>query len=66
MSGDRTPYLTQRLLNRAAWDTFAARGVVRRFVVAGFDEAARRPGRQGVLRIGALGQDRAGEERAAT
>ena len=34
--GDRTPDRTQRLLNRAAWDTFAAMGVVRRFAVAGW------------------------------
>jgi len=33
--GDRTPDRTQRLLNRAAWDTFAAMGVVRRFAVPG-------------------------------
>ena len=42
-SGDRAPDRTQRLLNRAVWDTFAAMGVVRRFAVAGLDEAARRP-----------------------
>jgi hypothetical protein len=35
-AGDRTPDRTQRLLNRAAWDTFAAMGVVRRFAVAGW------------------------------
>ncbi len=40
-AGDRTPGRTQRLLNRAAWDTFAAMGVVRRFAVAGL---VRRPG----------------------
>ena len=40
--GDRTPDKTQRLLNRAVWDTFAAMGVVRRFAVAGLEEAARR------------------------
>src|ERR1017187_4348326 len=45
--GDRTPGRPQRLLNRAAWDTFAAMGVVRRFAVAGLDEAARRPRRRG-------------------
>jgi hypothetical protein len=39
-AGDRTPDKTQRLLSRAAWDTFAAMGVVRRFAVAGLDEAA--------------------------
>jgi hypothetical protein len=41
---------TQRLLNRAAWDTFAAMSQVRRFVAAGLDAAARRnrrPGRNG-------------------
>jgi hypothetical protein len=46
-AGDRTPDRTQRLLNHAAWDTFAAMGVVRRFAVAGLDEAARRSGRRG-------------------
>ena len=63
-AGDRTPDRTQRLLNHAAWDTFAAMGVVRRFAVAGLDEAARRPGRRGALRIGALdesGQEKKGE-----
>jgi len=39
-AGDRTPDRTQRLLNRAAWDAFAAMGVIRRFAVAGLDEAA--------------------------
>jgi SRSO17 transposase len=66
-AGDRTPDRTQRLLNRAAWDTFAAMGVVRRFAVAGLDEAARRPGRRGALRIGALdetGQEKKGQATA--
>jgi hypothetical protein len=40
-AGDRAPDKTQRLLSRAVWDTFAAMGVVRRFAVAGMDEAAR-------------------------
>jgi hypothetical protein len=65
--GDRTPDRTQRLLNHAAWDTFAAMGVVRRFAVADLDEAARRPGRRGALRIGALdesGQEKKGEATA--
>jgi SRSO17 transposase len=53
-AGDRTPERTQRLLNRAAWDTFAAMGVVRRFAVAGLDEAARRRGRRRGLRVGAI------------
>jgi SRSO17 transposase len=62
--GDRTPDKTQRLLNRAAWDTFAAMSVVRRFAVAGLEEAARRSGRRGGLVIGALdetGQEKHGE-----
>jgi hypothetical protein len=45
-SGDRTPDRTQRLLNRAVWDAFAAMRVVRRFAVAGLDEAARKTGRR--------------------
>ena len=65
--GDRTPDRTQRLLNRAAWDTLAAMGVVRRFAVAGLDEAARRGGRRRGLVIGALdetGQAKQGEATA--
>ena len=53
-AGDRTPDKTQRLLSRACWDTFAAMGVVRRFAVAGLDEAAARSGRRRGLVIGAL------------
>ena len=53
-AGDRTPQRTQRLLNRATWDTFAAMGVVRRFAVAGLDEAARRGGRGRGLAVGAI------------
>jgi SRSO17 transposase len=53
-AGDRVPQRTQRLLNRAVWDTFAAMGVVRRFAVAGLEEAAGRSGRQQGLRIGAI------------
>jgi SRSO17 transposase len=60
-AGDRSPDRTQRLLNRACWDTFAAMGVVRRFAVAGLDEAARRQGRGAGLRIGAL--DETGQEK---
>ena len=62
-SGDRTPDRTQRLLNRAVWDTFAAMGVVRRFAVAGLDEAARKAGRRRGLAVGAIdetGQVKAG------
>ena len=63
-AGDRAPDKTQRLLSRAAWDTVAAMGVVRRFAVAGLDEAARRTGRRRGLAVGALdetGQVKAGE-----
>jgi SRSO17 transposase len=66
-AGDRAPDRTQRLLNRAAWDTSAAMGVVRRFAVAGLDEAARRSGRRRGLVIGALdetGQEKQGEATA--
>src|SRR5258708_108039 len=53
-AGDRTPDKTERLLSRACWDTFAEMGVVRRFAVAGLDEAAARSGRRRGLVIGAL------------
>jgi len=65
-AGARTPDRMQRLLNRAVWDTFAAMGVVRRFAVAGLDEAARRGGRRG-LAVGAVdetGQVKQGERTA--
>ena len=39
-NADRTPDRTQRLLNHASWDTFAAMGVVRRFAVKGLEAAA--------------------------
>ena len=61
--GDRTPDRTQRLLNHASWDTFAAMAVVRRFAVAGLEAAARRGRRRGMV-IGAIdetGQEKAGE-----
>src|ERR1022692_3740794 len=63
-AGDRTPDRTQRLLNRAAWDTFAAMSEVRRFAVAGLDEAARRSGRRRGLVIGAL--DETGQAKQGT
>ena len=66
-AGDRTPDKTQRLLNHAGWDTFAAMGVVRRFAVAGLDQAARRGRRRRGLVIGAIdetGQEKAGEATA--
>ena len=53
-SGDRTPDRTQRLLNRAVWDTWAAMGVVRWFAVAALDEAAARTGRRCGLAVGAI------------
>jgi len=53
-AGDRAPDRTQRLLSRAVWDTVAAMGVVRRFAVAGLDEAARKTGRRRGLAVGAI------------
>jgi hypothetical protein len=66
-AGDKTPDKTQRLLNHASSDTFAAMGVVRRFAVAGLEDAARRRRRRGGLVIGAIdetGQEKAGEATA--
>jgi SRSO17 transposase len=63
-AGDRAPDKTQRLLSRAVWDTVAAMGVVRRFAVAGLDEAARKTGRRHGLAVGAIdetGQVKAGK-----
>jgi hypothetical protein len=62
--GDKTPDRTQRLLNRACWDEAAAMGAVRRFAVAGLDEAARRSGRGSGLAVGAL--DETGQEKHGT
>jgi SRSO17 transposase len=64
-AGDSTPQRTQRLLNRATWDTFAAMGVVRRFAVAGLDEAARRSGRRG-LAVGAIDETSQVKQGSAT
>ncbi len=66
-AGDVTPDKTQRLLNHASWDTFAAMAVVRRFAVAGLEDAARRGKRRGGLVIGAIdetGQEKAGQATA--
>jgi len=52
-AGDRAPDRMQRLLSRAAWDAAAAMRAVRRFAVAGLDQAARRNGRRG-LAVGAI------------
>jgi SRSO17 transposase len=62
--GDRAPDRTQRLLNRAVWDTCAAMGVVRRFAVAGLDEAARKTGRRRGLAVGAI--DETGQVKSGT
>src|SRR5690242_17241842 len=59
-AGDRTPDKTQRLLNRAHWDSGAAAAIVREFAVAGLGQAASRRG----LVIGAVdetGQVKQGE-----
>ena len=66
-AGDRTPDRTQRLLNRASWDTLAAMSEVRRFTAAGLEEAARRGRRRGGLVIGAIdetGQEKTGKATA--
>jgi SRSO17 transposase len=66
-AGDVTPDRTQRLLNHASWDTFAAMGIVRGFAVAGLERAARRGKRRGGLVIGAIdetGQEKAGQATA--
>ena len=55
---------TQRLLSRAVWDTFAVMGVVRRFAVAGLDEAARKTGRRRGLAVGAI--DETGQAKQGT
>ena len=65
-AGDRSPQRTQRLLNRAVGDAFTAMGVVRRFAVAGLDEAARRHGRQHGLRIGAIDETSQVKQGSAT
>ncbi|HEX5301705.1 MAG TPA: IS701 family transposase [Streptosporangiaceae bacterium] len=62
-AGDRAPDKTQRLLSRAVWDTAAAMGVVRRFAVAGLQQATCRGGRRGLV-IGAV--DETGQEKSGT
>ncbi|MFC6675549.1 IS701 family transposase [Nonomuraea ferruginea] len=58
--GDRRPDATQRLLNRARWDTAGAMSTVRRFAVTRLD-AATRPGS---LTVGVL--DESGQEKKGT
>jgi SRSO17 transposase len=62
-AGDHTPDKTQRLLNHAVWDTAAGMSVVRRFAVAGLEQAARRR-RRGGMRVGAV--DETGQEKAGS
>lgn len=65
--GDRSPDKTQRLLNHAVWDTAGVMAHVRRYVVAGLDQAAEVPGRGRLLRVGALdetGQEKKGQATA--
>ncbi len=65
--GGRAPDKTRRLLCRAVWDAVAAVGVVRRFAVAGLDEAADSTGRRRGLAVGAIDETRqvkAGERTA--
>ena len=62
-AGDRAPDKTQRLLNRAVWDSAAAARAVRGFAVAGLDQAC---GRRGLV-VGAVdetGQVKQGEHTA--
>ena len=64
-AGDRTPDRTQRLLNRASWDEVAAMSAVRRFAVAGLDEAARQSGRKRGLAVGGRPRCRLGDHAPA-
>jgi hypothetical protein len=58
--GDRTPDRTQRLLNRAAWDTVVAMRQVRRFVVAGLDAVRHTAAWAGGRGVGRDGSGRGG------
>ena len=63
--GDRTPDRTQRLLNRAVWDTLAVMSQVRRFAAAGLDAAADRQRRRGLV-IAALDETGQAKQGQAT
>ena len=65
-AGDRAPDRMQRLLSRAVWDAAAAMKAVRRFAVAGLDQAARPGGRRGlaVAAIDETSQVKQGERTA--
>jgi SRSO17 transposase len=58
-AGDDTPDKMQRLLERAAWDAFAAMRAVRQFAVAGLGDLA-----DAVLVLDESGQEKAGEHTA--
>jgi SRSO17 transposase len=62
-AGDRAPDRSQRLLSRASWDERAAMSLVRKYAVAGLDEAARRS-RRNRMTVGAL--DETGQEKQGT
>jgi SRSO17 transposase len=62
-AGDITPDRTQRLLNRAAWDTFAVMREVRGFAVEYLDAAAG-PGTLRVLALDETGQQKQGSATA--
>uniref|UniRef100_UPI00367317EC transposase n=1 Tax=Micromonospora marina TaxID=307120 RepID=UPI00367317EC len=61
--GDVTPDRTQRLLNRAVWDTEGVTSEVRRFAAAGLDAAA---GRRRGLAVGALDETGQAKQGVAT
>lgn len=61
--GDRSPDRSQRLLNRASWDERTAMSQVRKYAVAGLDNAARRSRRRRMA-VGAL--DETGQEKQGT
>ncbi|MGW6498701.1 IS701 family transposase [Nonomuraea angiospora] len=58
--GDSSPDATQRLLNRASWDTLGAMSAIRRFAVSHLDAAAQPTS----LSVGAL--DESGQEKKGT
>src|SRR5450756_206712 len=63
-SGDLLPGKAQRLLSRTSWDALVAMREVRKFAVAGLEEAARKGGRRkGRMTVGAL--DETGQENRA-
>jgi SRSO17 transposase len=59
-AGDRSPDATQRLLNRASWDTSGAMSAIRRFAIARLDAAVRPDS----LTVGVL--DESGQEKKGT